>query len=114
MTILLAGRMFQKMRGLLFTKPHDAILLIMPCCDIHTIGMRYCLDVAFVDAAGFVMESHRSVSPFCRLRCSGAAAVLERFANQDSLWFEKGDRIGIVRMEGVVHENMSDMRSGGI
>ena len=100
LSLSLAGRTAQKARGLLFSKPDDGALLLMPCSDVHTVGMRHRLDIAFVDATGLVVEAHRDVGPFRRLRRRGAAAVVERFASCASPWFEAGDRRGMVRMRG--------------
>lgn len=90
----------RKARGLLFKRPREGALLLMPCGDVHTVGMRHRLDIAFVDAAGVVLESYRSVGPFRRLRRKGAVAVVERFSSCESSWFSAGDRVGVVRVEG--------------
>lgn len=58
------------------------VALAFPTCDaVHTCFMRQALDIAFIDAAGHVLEEHRSVSPWRFLRCRGAFAVLERVAD---------------------------------
>ena len=98
--LVLAGGSARKARGLLFTRPNEGALLLMPCGDVHTVGMRHRLDIAFVDAAGVVLESYRSVGPFRRLRRKGAVAVVERFSSCASPWFSAGDRVGVVRVEG--------------
>lgn len=98
--LALAGGSARKARGLLFTRPNEGALLLMPCGDVHTVGMRHRLDIAFVDAAGVVLESYRSVGPFRRLRRKGAVAVVERFSSCASPWFSEGDRVGVVRVEG--------------
>lgn len=98
--LALAGRFPAKVRGLLCSQPSEETLLIMPCCDVHTAGMHHHLDIAFVDAAGLVVESYRDVGPFRRLRKRGAIAVMERFASCSTPWFMAGDRVGVVRIEG--------------
>lgn len=90
----------RRTRGLLLAKPTDRALLLLPCSDVHTVGMRHRLDIAFVDAEGVVMRSCRDVGPFRRLRERGAAAVIERFSSCAAPWFEEGDRIGLERVEG--------------
>lgn len=95
----LAGTAAARIKGLLFSGPEEGALLLAPCRDVHTVGMRRPIDVAFVDASGRVVESQRGVPPFKRLRCPGAVAVVERFARCDSHWFEKGACIGIAQME---------------
>lgn len=89
-------------RGLLLSRPNDEALLLVPCNDIHTVGMRSCIDVAFVDRTGCVIESHRSIGPFRRLRNREAAAVVERFASCDAPWFSEGDRLAVSAEEGVL------------
>jgi uncharacterized membrane protein (UPF0127 family) len=52
-------------------------LLIPRCRSIHTFGMRFALELVFLDGEDRVVALHRGVPP-CRLvRCPGAMAVLE-------------------------------------
>ena len=52
-------------------------LLIPSCASVHTFGMRFDLDLVFLDRRGGVLASRAAVPP-CRLvRCPGAEAVLE-------------------------------------
>jgi uncharacterized membrane protein (UPF0127 family) len=52
-------------------------LLIPGCASVHTFGMRFDLDLAFLDHRGRPLEVHRRL-PACRLVwCRGARAVLE-------------------------------------
>ena len=96
----LATRAARKTKGLLLSREHAEALLLAPCCDVHTAGMRHRLDIAFVDVQGRVLEAHRDVGPFRRLRNKGAAAVVERFSSCSTPWFSAGDRIGVVCLEG--------------
>jgi uncharacterized membrane protein (UPF0127 family) len=52
-------------------------LLIPRCRSVHTFGMRFALDLIFLDEAGGVLELHRGVPPGRFIRCPGAMAVLE-------------------------------------
>src|SRR4029077_13369300 len=52
-------------------------LLIPPCRSIHTFGMRFPIDVLFLDEVNRVIELRRAVPPCRVLRCPGAMAVLE-------------------------------------
>ena len=79
------------MRGLIGQSDFEGILLIPNCRDIHTFWLQRPIDVAFVDAWGTVLATHRNVPPRRRLRCRTAAAVLERFACDDP-WPIAGDR----------------------
>ena len=87
----LATGFFQRVRGLLGTKASKEILLLAPCKDIHTVGMRYAIDVAFIDQSGTVVLACRDVGPGKRIACKEAAAVLERSADGQSAWYECGD-----------------------
>jgi uncharacterized membrane protein (UPF0127 family) len=52
-------------------------LLISNCRSVHTIGMRFPLDLIFLDRGGRVIELRRSLRP-CRIaRCPDADWVLE-------------------------------------
>jgi uncharacterized membrane protein (UPF0127 family) len=59
--------------------PEEA-LLIAPCSSIHTFGMRYPIDVAFIDADARIVRVCPRV-PASRVRFAfGAHAVLEMHA----------------------------------
>lgn len=82
-------------RGLLLRRRCSEPLILMPCNDVHTVGMVRKLDIAFVDRCGVVLESYRAVGPMRRLRCPRAVATIERFA-ECGTWFSEGDRVGLV------------------
>ena len=52
-------------------------LLIPRCRSIHTFGMRFRMDVLFLDAGGSVIERHASVGSRRILVCRRATAVAE-------------------------------------
>jgi uncharacterized membrane protein (UPF0127 family) len=52
-------------------------LLIPRCSSVHTFGMRFALDLHFLDAEGTVLKVRRGVPPRRLACCRGAAAVLE-------------------------------------
>lgn len=93
--LILATRMSTRLRGLLFSAPSNAVILLAPCHDIHTFGMRYAIDTAFVDDTGLVLRAERDVLPNRRLRAKKAVAVLERYAIPREAWFEEGGRLAI-------------------
>lgn len=82
----------QRLRGLLFRSPDSVTRLLVPCKDIHTFGMLYPIDVAFISKEGKVIEVHRDVSCMRRIRNPHASMVAERFANAGE-WLKKGDEI---------------------
>jgi uncharacterized protein len=52
-------------------------LLIPRCRSVHTFGMRFEIDVLFLDERDRVIELRRSVPPCRLIRCPRAMAVLE-------------------------------------
>ena len=76
-----------RLRGLLGTMPNEDLVLLTPCSDVHTFGMSYSLDLAFIDARGRVLKSYRNVEPGSRLRCAHAKGVVERAACSHKKWF---------------------------
>jgi uncharacterized protein len=52
-------------------------LLIPRCASVHTFGMRFPLDLVFLDRRGAPLELHRRVPPRRLVWCRDAAAVLE-------------------------------------
>ena len=101
--LLIAARFRRKAKGLLFSPEHAGALLLAPCNDVHTAGMRHRLDIAFVDAQGLVLEAHRDVGPCRRLRNKSAEAVVERFSSCATPWFT-------ARGSGL-HERRSEMKT---
>ncbi len=66
--------------GLLGTEPPapGEGLLLIPCRGIHMVGMRYPLDILFLDSKGAVQGAHHSLRPGPRFRWSRhAASALE-------------------------------------
>lgn len=49
-------------------------LLLLDCSSVHTVGMRYAIDVAFLDADGCVVRSIGGLAPF-RVGVGGRSAV---------------------------------------
>ncbi|HEY2335504.1 MAG TPA: DUF192 domain-containing protein [Solirubrobacterales bacterium] len=57
-------------------------LFIPRCSSVHTFGMRFPLDLCFLDEGGAVLVVRRHVVPRRVASCRGAAAVLEISAEQ--------------------------------
>ena len=68
--------------ALLDDPPTDLGLLIPRCRAVHTFGMRFSIDVLFLDARGAVIGTAHAVPPRRFVRRAGARAVLERPAPQ--------------------------------
>ncbi len=52
-------------------------LLIPRCSSVHTLGMRFALDLYFLDREGAVVATRLAVPPKRFAFCRGASAVLE-------------------------------------
>ena len=48
----------ERIRGLTGREDLEGVLILRPCRQVHTFGMRFPIDVAFCDRYGFVL--HRS------------------------------------------------------
>ena len=90
MNVEVASTLVKRLVGLHGRDSIEGALMLVPCNDIHTIGMRKPIDVAFVARDGLVLESHRAVRPNKRLKNRKAAATIERFSSEEA-WYEPGD-----------------------
>ncbi len=97
MRVVIATSMIARARGLLGTHVEwgdgGRVLMLVPCKSVHTIGMRYALDIAFADRNGIVLRSERNVRPGRLLSCRRAAFVLEQPHNPEISWPENDDVI---------------------
>lgn len=77
--VRVAERFIARALGLLVGAPLEAHegLLIAPCSSIHTIGMRYPIDVVFLDREGCVLRVFAEVRAGRMRFAPGARAVLE-------------------------------------
>ena len=76
--------------ALLDALPHEHALLIRRCRSVHTFGMRFPLDLVFLDGSGAIV---RLVSGTAQRRGFGARAahaVLETRAGQAERFIEAG------------------------
>jgi uncharacterized membrane protein (UPF0127 family) len=81
-------------RGLLGRDGVDGVLVLRPCRHVHTLGMRFPIDVAFCSAEGEVLRvctlRPRRLSPYVRR----ARFVLEAEAGAAARWgLAPGDRV---------------------
>lgn len=82
----------QRLRGLLGTREGASPVMLLRCRSIHTYGMRYPIDVAFVGGSGKVLRVVRGMAPAACASCPKAECVLERPAQED-LWVEEGEHL---------------------
>jgi hypothetical protein len=85
-------------RGLLGRDSLDGALVLSPCSWVHTIGMRFDLDVAHVDADGMVLRTTRMARNRVGRPVPGARTVVEASAGAFERWgLRTGDLIEIRR-----------------
>jgi len=64
--IRMTDDLFGRMRGFLFRREpvEGEGLLLSPCKAVHMIGMRFALDVVFIDEKGTVVAVHPDLRPW--------------------------------------------------
>ena len=77
--IAVANSGWRRLRGLAGRRhPPDGWALLFPRCrSVHTFGMRFPIDVVFLDEAGWPIEIRQGVRPGRVVICRRADAVLE-------------------------------------
>lgn len=72
----IARSFWQRFKGLMLSKPLPLAqgLLIPRCASVHTLFMRYPLDVVYLDAQGAVVKLVPALNPW-RLSWGGTAAT---------------------------------------
>ena len=78
-SLLMADTFWLRLKGLLGTKEmlEGQGLLLRPCNCVHTCGMRYAIDVLFLDSDGRILKLVQELKPWRSACCWTAAAVLE-------------------------------------
>jgi uncharacterized membrane protein (UPF0127 family) len=75
----------------------DTAMFIAPCFAIHTVGMGFAIDVAFVDAHGCVVRLVHSLPPWRLAASLGGCAVIEFAAGRlKEYGVAVGDRLSLV------------------
>jgi hypothetical protein len=74
-----------RLLGLAFRRRAAEPLLIPRCRSVHTFGMRFAIDVVFLDARGRVLRVAERVPPCRVVSCSGARAVVEIPAGENGM-----------------------------
>lgn len=84
LTLLVAGDRRARRRGLAHLPPgalpEDHALVFERCRSVHTIGMRFALDLLWIDADGVLVRLDRAVAPRRLRTCLGARGVIEAAA----------------------------------
>lgn len=95
-SVEVAGTRSSRRRGLLGRTTIDGALALEPCRWVHTIGVRFPIDVAYLDRNGVVVKTvrmarHRVGAPVPRAR-----TVIEAAAGSFGRWGVRvGDRFEI-------------------
>jgi uncharacterized protein len=68
-----------RLRGLIGRAdwPAGVALRLAPCRSVHTFGMRFAVDLVWVDGRGRVVRVDRGVRPWRLRSCRAARSVLE-------------------------------------
>jgi uncharacterized membrane protein (UPF0127 family) len=83
-------------RGLLGCDSVEGALVLTPARAVHTLGMRFDLDVAYLDADGVVLDRHRMRRHRLGLPRWRARSVLEAQAGAFDRWhLRTGDRLEV-------------------
>jgi uncharacterized membrane protein (UPF0127 family) len=91
-----AESLADRARGLLGHKHYDGALLLMRTRSVHTAGMRFPVDVAFLDKELRVLATTRLRTWSVALPRRGAAHVLEAQAGAFERWrLKPGDQVEI-------------------
>lgn len=93
--VRIATGFLERACGLMRKGADGGELLIVPCHDVHTFGLKRPIDVAFLDRRGIVVKAGRDVPPCSRMRCRTACAVVERWAREEGGWYEVGQQVGL-------------------
>jgi hypothetical protein len=91
-----AASAWERLRGLLGRAPlaADEALLLEPCSSVHTFGMRYPIDLAYLDRDGRVLRVVARVKPARLSARPGARATLEMAAGAaEALGLRPGERL---------------------
>ncbi len=84
-------------KGLLRRDGIDGALLLTPARSVHTLGMRFDIDVAFLDRDGGVRRTVRMSRNRIGLPCWTARSVVEAEAGAFARWnLATGQRLEVV------------------
>jgi len=84
LTLIVASTRRSRMRGLagLGALPAGYGLLLSPCRSIHTLAMRFALDLVWLDRDGAPLRLDENVAPRRQRSCLRARSVIETNAGE--------------------------------
>jgi len=85
--LIVAEKVISRMIGLLRHNklPQGCAMLLKPCSSIHTVGMKFALDVIFLDREMRVVRSARGIKPN-RFVLGGRGAYMT--VEMEAGWFD--------------------------
>ena len=108
--IRMADSWLARLRGML-ARPEPVTgegLFLTPCSSVHMFGMRFPLDVAFLDRRGTVIAMYPSLAPGSRTRWHRNAAHALELPN--GALSRSGTAVGDLLVWSPVAENTAGMR----
>jgi len=96
--LFVAKSAWQRTRGLLGRGALSEFqgLWIKQCHSIHMVGMKYSLDLCYLDANGKVLKIVNQIKPWQFSACSGAKSVIEMLKGMNrKLEISVGEHIDI-------------------
>jgi uncharacterized membrane protein (UPF0127 family) len=86
----------ERRRGLLGRSSFEGALVIEPCRWIHTVGMKFAIDVAYLDADGVVVKTIQMQRFRMGIPVWNARSVIEAEAGAFGRWgLRVGDEIEV-------------------
>ena len=79
-------RPIARLVGLLAHRSFDEALVLTPARSVHTVGMRFAIDVAHVDSAGEVLATSTMVPWRVGRSVRGSASIVEAAAGSFVRW----------------------------
>ncbi len=98
-TVEMATTRRQRRTGLLGRASLDpaSAMLITPCLSVHTVGMRFPIDVVFIDRAGRAVHLVHALQPWRMAASLRGRAVIELAAGRlAATGVQLGDRLRLV------------------
>jgi uncharacterized membrane protein (UPF0127 family) len=74
---IVTARGLRRLTGLAGRRDCEIGLLLPRCRSVHTFGMRFALDLVWLDRHGAIVRIDRRVPPRRVRSCAGARSVLE-------------------------------------
>lgn len=102
-----AQTMWTRLRGLLGRRElaRGEGLLLVPCNGVHTLGMRFAIDVVFLSESGAVIQCVENLRPGRWAHAPGACMTLElRAGSVRDAALKQGDRLELRRSVGAASD----------